>query len=179
MSADSSTPHIRPATLRDADALAALGRQTFTDAFGADNTPEDLARFLDEAYGPGIQARELVDPALVYLVAERGADLVAFALLRTNKTCPFVDDPTAIELQRIYLDTSCHGTGLAQRLMAECIAAAETRGARTLFLGVWERNAKALRFYAAQGFTEVGTQIFQVGSDPQQDLVLARPLTPR
>ncbi len=170
-------PTIRPATARDATALAALARRTFSDAFAADNSPQDLAAFLDATYSPDIQSRELADPALTYLVAEQAGALVAFALLRTGNVSPYVSDPSAIELQRIYVDRPHHGTGLAQALMAAVLAEAMRRGAGAVFLGVFERNAKALRFYAAQGFREVGKQIFVVGSDPQQDLVLLRDLT--
>ena len=171
-------PTIRPATARDAAALAVLARRTFSDAFAADNSPEDLAAFLDATYSPDIQAHELADPSLTYLVAEWDGVLVAFALIRTGNVSPCVDDPSAVELQRIYVDQSYHGTGLAQALMAAVIAEAARLGAGALFLGVFERNAKALRFYAAQGFREVGKQIFVVGSDPHQDLVLVRDLTP-
>ena len=177
MTASAHPPVIRPATAHDAAALSELARRTFSDAFAADNTAENLAAFLDATYSTAIQARELADPALRYLVAEQDGALVAFALLRTGTSSPFVADPTAVELQRIYVDRSHHGTGLAQTLMATVFDAATRLGAGALFLGVFERNTKALRFYAAQGFREVGTQTFVVGTDPQQDLVLVRDLT--
>ncbi len=174
-------PHdltIRLASADDAPALAALGRRTFAEAFGADNTADDLATFLESTYTPALQRAELADSALTYLIVERSGTPVAFALLRAKGASPFIEDPSAIELQRFYVDQSCHGTGVAQALMASCVETARRAGAMTLFLGVWEQNARALRFYAAQQFTEVGRKIFQVGSDPQQDLVLARRLAP-
>jgi len=160
----------------DAFALAALGRRTFDAAFAADNDPADMALFLDTAYGPEIQARELADSALTCLVAEQTGVLLAYGLLRTGKPCTFLDDPTAVELQRFYVDTPYHGTGLAQALMAACIAQARALDAGELFLGVWERNSRALRFYAAQGFRQIGRQTFVVGTDPQHDVVMARTL---
>lgn len=168
---------IRSALPADAFALSELGRRTFAEAFGADNSPEDLRQFLDSTYQPDIQHRELLDPALAYLVAESDGELVGFALLRRNKASPYVTDPTAIEVQRFYVDRSFQGTGLAQGLMAACVAHATTLEAGTLFLGVWEQNPRAISFYRRQGFAEVGRQIFQVGSDPQHDLVLARPIS--
>ena len=168
---------IRAATLDDAAALAELARRTFSDAFAADNTPDDLAAFLAATYGPDIQRRELADPALRYLVAERDGTPVAYALLR-DKRSPYVSDPTALELQRFYVDQSCHGSGIAQALMAQCIAHARARGAGALWLGVWERNARALRFYSAQGFQDVGRTVFTVGRDPQEDIVMTRSVPP-
>ncbi len=169
---------IRLAAEPDAPVLTALGRRTFADAFGALNTAEDLAAFLDSAYTVALQRAELTDPALTCLLAERAGIPVAFALLRAGSTSPYMDDPSAIELQRFYVDQSSHGTGVAQALMASCVDTARQAGATTLFLGVWEQNSRALRFYAAQQFTEIGRKIFQVGSDPQQDLVLARRIAP-
>ncbi|MCC7051818.1 MAG: GNAT family N-acetyltransferase [Gemmatimonadaceae bacterium] len=169
---------IRAAHPGDAAALTELGRRTFTETFGADNTAEDLSAFLDAAYTEAIQERELREPTLQYLVAERDASLVGFSLLRRGKPCSFVADPAALEIQRFYVDATCHGTGLAQRLMDATVAEARRAGARTLFLGVWERNARAIRFYAAQGFAQVGTQVFTVGSDDQTDAVMVRHLDP-
>ncbi len=174
-------PHeltMRLASADDAPALAALGRRTFADAFGADSTADDLATFLDSTYTVALQGAELADPVLTYLLIERSGTPIGFALLRANSVSPFIEDRSAIELQRFYVDQSCHGTGVAQALMASCVETARLAGAMTLFLGVWERNPRALRFYAAQQFTEVGRKIFQVGKEPQQDLVLARRIVP-
>jgi ribosomal protein S18 acetylase RimI-like enzyme len=169
---------IRPATLDDAPVLSELGRATFSDAFGADNSADDLANFLESTYTPEVQRAELADPVLTYLLAELAGAPVAFALLRAASVSPFIDDPSAVELQRFYVDRSCHGTGVAQSLMESCVETARRAGAKTMFLGVWEKNPRALRFYAAQRFTEVGRKTFQVGSDAQQDLVLARRIAP-
>jgi len=169
---------IRRATATDAAPLAHLGRRTFSEAFAAENSVDDLAQFLDSAYGPGLQADELADPALIYLVTERASAMIAFALLRTGRHNPSITDPTAVELQRFYVDAAHHGSGVARLLMAACVTQAQDLGAATLFLGVWERNARAIRFYEKEGFANVGAQTFRVGTDDQRDLVLARAITP-
>jgi diamine N-acetyltransferase len=167
---------IRLAETTDAQLLHALGRRVWAQTFAADNDPADLAAYLDSAFSDSIQTAELTDPALTYLIAENRGGAVGYALLRRNKTSPAVSDPTAIELQRFYVDAAHHGRGIAQSLMSACVAQAVALKANTLFLGVWERNPRAIRFYEKMGFTTVGAQTFTVGSDVQQDLVLARPL---
>ena len=173
----SDTPTIRLASVTDAEALSALARRTFSDAFAADNAPEDLAMFLDSTYSPDIQRSELQDPVLTCLVVEHDGTLIAFAMLRKGKTSPHVSDPTAIELQRFYVDQAAHGTGLAPRLMLACVDRAANLGAATLFLGVFERNVRAIRFYRKHKFEVVGSQLFRVGTDDQRDFVMARSLT--
>ncbi len=170
------TPTIRRATLADAPALAELAARTFRDTFGADNTPEDLALHLTTAYGVEQQSREIADAATITLVAEHEAALVAFAQLRLGPPPACVSGPDPIEIQRFYLASAWHGSGLAHRLMEAALHAARTEGARTIWLGVWERNPRAIAFYRKAGYQDVGTHTFVVGTDPQTDRILTRPL---
>jgi diamine N-acetyltransferase len=72
------------------------------------------------------------------------------------------------------VDASQHGTGLAHHLMAHVLARAEAARAAEVWLGVWERNPRALAFYRKWGFDVVGEHIFKLGEDPQRDLIMRR-----
>jgi ribosomal protein S18 acetylase RimI-like enzyme len=170
------TPTIRLARPNDATALAELAARTFRDTFGADNRTDDLALHLTSAYGPAQQARELADPDIITLVAEDGGIFVAFAQLRRGAPPASVVGPAPIELWRFYLAADWHGRGFAQQLMAEVAAAAQHASAATLWLGVWERNPRAIAFYRKAGFADVGAHVFVVGTDPQTDRIMTRPL---
>jgi ribosomal protein S18 acetylase RimI-like enzyme len=163
---------IREGRPEDAAPLAALAARTFAETFAADNTPEDMAAHLARSYGEAQQGAELADPGRVTLVAERAGALVAFAQLRTAPVPATVPPATSMELQRFYVDRSAHGSGVAQRLMTAALAAARRRGAAVVWLGVWERNPRAIRFYEKCGFTDAGSQTFLLGSDPQTDRVM-------
>lgn len=167
---------VRLAQPADAALLSELGRATFTETFAADNTPGDLARFLDEAYTPERQATELADPACTTWIAEVDGRAAGFALLRRGAAEPCVTGIAPVELQRIYVLGRFHGLGAAQALFQACVDRAVADGFRTLWLGVWERNTRALAFYRKLGFHDVGSHIFVVGSDPQTDRILERPL---
>ncbi len=163
---------IRRAVSADALALAELAARTFTQAFGADNRPEDLAAHLDEAYGESKQRQEIDDPAFVTLLAVDGERLTGFAQLRRQEAPSGVTLADCAELYRFYLDREVHGTGVAQRLMAEVKVAASAMGCRNLWLGVWERNPRAIAFYAKCGFADRGSKVFVVGTDAQTDRVM-------
>jgi ribosomal protein S18 acetylase RimI-like enzyme len=167
---------IRMATPADDGTLAELGRRTFTDTFAHDNTPQDMAAFLGATFGPELQRREIDDPAVAVLVAERDARPVAYAMLREGEAPACVTGPEPIELARFYVDRAGHGQGIAPRLMARVLETAAARGARTLWLGVWERNARAIAFYRKQGFEDVGSHDFVLGSDVQTDRLMQRPV---
>ncbi|HSP15619.1 MAG TPA: GNAT family N-acetyltransferase [Thermoanaerobaculia bacterium] len=150
----------------DAAALAAFGARTFEDTFGAANRPEDVAAFLARTYGEEIQRREIEDPAIVTLLAESSGRFAAFAQLRCGQD--------TVEIARFYVDRPWQGGGVAQALMREVIEASAALGAKSIWLGVWERNDRAIAFYAKCGFRDAGSQPFLLGSDLQTDRVMVR-----
>lgn len=168
---------IRCGVPEDATQLAAFAAQTFTDTFGADNHPDDLALHLATSYGHSQQSAELTDPSMTTLLAEADGRLAGFAQLRSRATPACVTGEEPIELMRFYVGREWHGRGLAQSLMSNVLDVAASRGARTLWLGVWERNQRAQAFYRKAGFTDAGSHVFMVGTDPQTDRIMARPVT--
>jgi ribosomal protein S18 acetylase RimI-like enzyme len=167
---------IRPATPADAAALAAFGARTFRETFEPDNRADDVAAYVDAAYSVARQRTEIAHLGWTTLMAESSTDLVAFAQTREGDAPDEVSGPAPIELLRFYVDRDWHGRGVAHPLMAAVFAAARARGARTLWLGVWERNARAIAFYHKQGFRDVGSHEFVLGTDHQIDRLMARRL---
>ena len=166
----------RTAELADAPAVAALAERTFRRTFEADNTPADMNEHCRKSYSAEIQAAELSNPAIETIVCEEDdGTLIGYAQLRSGAP-PEVTGPSPIELWRFYVDRAHHGRGVAQALMTAAIAAADHKGARTLWLGVWERNPRAQAFYRKSGFVDVGAHDFMVGRDIQTDRLMARPI---
>jgi len=161
----------------DAARLAEFGARTFYEAFAADNTPEDMRQHLESAFSPQLQLDEIRNPSIDTLIATDGSGSWAgFAQLRAGKISDGVPAAGSIELWRFYVDSRWHGQGVAAGLMEGAKQRARRRGATTLWLGVWERNARAQAFYRKHGFVKVGRQVFVVGRDPQTDDVLSCPL---
>jgi GNAT superfamily N-acetyltransferase len=171
--------HIRRATLSDAPLIASLGVETFVTSFGAQNTPENLAKHLANAFGDEIQRRELSDPSITYLIAELDGHTAGYAQVREGEAPECITGAVPVEVRRFYVVHDFHGTGIAQALMEACAGEARKRGGRTLWLGVWDQNPRAIRFYTKCGFEDVGGQTFLLGDDPQQDRVLSRSLEAR
>ncbi|MDF1504978.1 GNAT family N-acetyltransferase [Roseisolibacter sp. H3M3-2] len=174
---------VRPASAADAEALSRLAAETFRDTFADANTPEDMARYVAGAFSPARQAAEIADASGAVLLAEdhdaAGAPaLVGYAQLASGPAPAAVTGPEPLELKRLYVARARHGQGVAQALMDAVLDAARARGARTLWLGVWERNPRAAAFYAKYGFGRVGAHTFVLGADAQTDWLMARPLAP-
>jgi diamine N-acetyltransferase len=169
---------IRRATTADAAMLAMHGARMFAETFAADNRPEDMTAYLALSFGPAIQAREIADPAKTFLVAESAEAVVGYAVVSESERPPMVHEPSAVELVRFYIDAPFHGTGAARVLMRAVDDEARRRGARAVWLDVWERNPRAIRFYEKCGFRDVGAQRFLLGDDVQRDRVMLRELPP-
>lgn len=165
---------IRRATSRDAARLSEFAYAAFHDTFAADNRAEDMAAYSREAFGEAVQRREIEDPAVSMLLAERDGELTGYAMLRRGAPEPGVPGENPIELARLYAGQRWIGAGIGAALMQRCLADARAGGHDTIWLGVWERNHRAMAFYHRFGFADVGSHAFQLGSDRQTDRLMAR-----
>lgn len=165
---------LRSARRADARLLATLAEATFRDTFAAVNAAEDMDRHCRNAYGEAIQAEEIASPDRATLLAEHEGRLVAYAQMRWGKPPACVVAGAPGEIQRLYVIRDFQGKGLAHDLMRACLGAMASRCSDVVWLGVWERNPKAIAFYRKFGFREVGEHVFPLGSDPQRDIVMAR-----
>lgn len=174
----SESVDIRIATPADAEALAALAERTFRDTFAADNAAGDMEAYVGESFSPDRVRAELADGANTFLLAfVGGGDLPAgYAKLRTGTAEPCVTGPAPVELQRIYVDRIAVGRGVGAALMRASLEEAREAGHRTLWLGVWERNVRAIAFYEQWGYATVGEHVFRLGSNDQRDLIMERPV---
>lgn len=167
---------VRKGLPQDSRLLSALGRETFSDSFAADNRPEDMAAYLKAAFSSGKQAAELADPMSVFLIAEVGGEPAGYVRLLRSAPPLCIRARHPIQLVRIYAHRQWIGHGVGPALMRASIAQARQRRCDGIWLGVWAKNDRAIRFYHKWGFCEAGTQPFQLGRDHQTDLVLWRSL---
>jgi len=161
----------------DARVLAELGARTFQDAFAGENTAEDMAAYVASAFNMRQQIAELNDPASTFLLAEVGDIVVGYAKLHAGEAAGAVEGTKPIELVRLYASQEWLGRGVGQALMHACLGEARAAGYETIWLGVWERNMRAKSFYEKWDFRAVGEHVFQLGSDPQRDILMERPLS--
>lgn len=166
---------IRPALPADAQDLAILGERLWRETYTGLIPGTNLELHLAETFGPEQQAAELADPICRTFVIEEGGALLGYALLRAcgpeveNTSFHFVKP---LEVARFYLDRSLHGTGAAGELMAAALSHASSAGHDGVWLQVWERNSRAIRFYAKAGFLDAGDATFQVGEQVERDRLL-------
>lgn len=168
---------LRRAVASDADALTALGRETFTATFGHLYPAEDLSAFLDAAHTPAQYAAWTADPAYGLWIAESDGTPIGYALAGPN-TLPHPDAaPGDGELKRIYVSRAAQGVGAGSRLLATALEWLN-RLDRPLWIGVWSENLGAQKLYERHGFVKAGEYEFHVGKTRDREFILRREALP-
>ena len=169
--------NIRYGTTNDAKMLSELGAKTFYDTFAKDNTSENIDAYLKRSFSPEIQFNELSNPDNIFLIAEYENIPIGYAQLILNSKDDAIQRTRPLEIRRIYAAQEYLGKGVGKALMQATINEARQRGCDCVWLGVWEKNQRAIDFYKKWGFREVGRHLFSVGNDPQNDYVMELGLT--
>jgi diamine N-acetyltransferase len=169
---------IRQAGLEDAKLLTDLSYTTFWDAFAhhPKNAPDDLAHYMRQAFSIEQITDELADAKNVFLIAEIDGEAAGYAKLIIGNIEPGITAERPVELQRLYSHQEYIGKGVGQSLMDACFQRAAGHDHDVMWLGVWEYNPRAQRFYEKNGFRFVAEHVFQLGDDPQTDLLMQKEL---
>lgn len=163
---------VRYGTIVDATMLSELGAKTFYDTYASDNTPENIDAYIRKSFSTEIQIAELSDPNIIFLIAELENEPVGYVKLKLDSKDESITGTKVIEIERIYSLQQYIGKGIGKALMQAAIDEAKQKACDSIWLGVWEKNPRAINFYKKWGFREVGSHIFTVGNDPQRDLIL-------
>ena len=168
-------PRLRVLAAGDAVPYSAFAERLFRETYVDGYDPADVETYVAQAFSPAQQARELDEPGARVLVLEDLEDgMLGFAHLRQTPAPAVLDGRFALEISRFYVDRQWHGRGIARVLMSACIAEARSRGADTLWLLVYQHNARAIAFYEKSGFRRSGTAQFRMGSRVDDDWLMVR-----
>lgn len=165
---------LRRGVPEDFASYAPLCRDTFRETF-ADSHPVDaLERHVADAFPDVLLHKELSGVAGdVVFVVEAGGELLAYALLTREPAPVAMPGHHPLQISRFYIASAWHGKGVAAPLMHAALDEARRLGADVAWLGVWEHNMRALRFYDRQGFVHVGETVYKFDGVPERDLLLA------
>lgn len=163
----------------DAEAVLSVALPVFSETFAHTCSAEDMTLYLNTHFTLEHILAELNNPNKRFLIAYQAGSTrcAGFAQLTIGSSEPCVEHvPNKVELQRIYLSTEHHGSGLGRLLMEAAFMVARGEGYRNIWLGVLQGNTRAEKFYAKFGFERVGEHDFYLGSDKQTDDIMVRAL---
>lgn len=168
--------NLRICEIEDLDQLRELSIRTYSETFGALNTEDNLKEYLDRAFNIDTLREELMNDESRFFFLYIDNDLGGYLKLNEYMAQTDINDPESIELERIYVMREFQGSGSGSFLMKKAIDLAIEGSKKYIWLGVWEKNAKALSFYEKKGFYQIGQHSFVMGDDEQTDFVLRKDL---
>ncbi len=168
--------NIKMATNADAELIADMSRKTFYETFVSQNTKENMDKFMNESFTKEALMKEVGEPGNIFLLAYDEKEPAGYVRMRENNNPPELGNRNSIEIARIYAATNAIGKGVGKTLMQKCIEIAQEKKKDVLWLGVWEKNNRAIDFYIKWGFEKFSTHIFMLGDDPQTDWLMKKEL---
>ncbi len=159
-------------TIDDIDSLQKIGRQTFSETFSSGNTEENMEKYLNEEFTSEKLTTELNDKNSEFYFAILNKNVIGYLKLNFGQSQTELKDNKALEIERIYVPKEFHGKNVGQILYEKAMQIARRINADYVWLGVWEKNPRAINFYKKNGFVEFDKHIFKLGNDEQKDIMM-------
>jgi len=163
---------IRKANQSDIELLRNIGRQTFFEKFTENNSEENMLKYAAEAYSFEKTASEVNNPNSQFYLATLNNQTVGYLKINFGDAQTELQDPQALELERIYVLKEFQGKKIGQMLFEKTLELAKESKLSYVWLGVWEENSDAIKFYEKNGLKAFGKHIFMLGNDPQTDIMM-------
>ena len=159
-------------TPSELEQLKKIGRQTFSETFSSGNSEEDMKEYLDKGFSTDKLKAELSDKNSEFYFAVLDDNVVGYLKINIGQSQTEIKDENALEIERIYVLKEFHGKIVGQLLFEKAMEISKERGVDYVWLGVWEENPRAIRFYKKNGFVEFDKHIFKLGNDEQTDIMM-------
>lgn len=158
--------------IKDINRLQKIGKQTFAETFSSVNSEENMNEYLESRFSETKLKNELSDENSEFYFAESGGEVVGYLKVNFEQSQTEIKDHNALEIERIYVLKNFHGKKVGQMLYKKALELAKKRQVDYVWLGVWEQNFRAIRFYEKNGFVPFDKHIFKLGNDEQTDIMM-------
>lgn len=156
--------------------LRALAMRTYSAAFASKNAPGVLERYYETAFTTAELKRQLANPDSHWYFGRKYNHIIGYLKLNTGKAQTEYQEPSGLEIERIYIDNPFLNKGYGSNFIKFAVAAAREREKNYIWLGVWKKNPKAIRFYKKHQFVIVGTHDYNMIAEVQTDYIMRRDL---
>lgn len=163
---------IKRVTLNDVEQLQKIGRQTFFESFSAENTEENMKKYLEESFSKEKLTAELSNKNAEFYFATLDKKVIGYLKLNVGQSQTELKDEEALEIERIYVLKEFQGKKVGQLLYEKAMEIARQKNADYVWLGVWDQNPRAINFYRKNGFVEFDKHVFKLGNDEQTDIMM-------
>ncbi len=160
----------------DLQELLELGKTTFLEAFMPSSYPAYVLEYAEKAFTREKLELELSNPDSEFYLAKLGGQTTGYMKINFSMAQTEFQDQRAMEIERIYIKREFQGYKAGQLLIDQALQIAEAWQLVYVWLGVWELNPHAIRFYNRNGFVQFSTHIFRIGGEDQTDHLMKKML---
>lgn len=170
---------IEKASVIDLKTLQEIGRDTFFETFAESNTEENMQQYLSVNFSLHKLSAELAESDSHFYIAFDDELAIGYLKVNAGQMQTELRGDHSLEIERIYVLSAYHGKNVGKVLYEQALLVAADLGKSLIWLGVWEKNPKAIRFYEKNGFVAFDTHIFKMGDDEQTDVMMRKNLLVR
>jgi len=163
---------LRLSNISDLKTLQDISKLTFQEAFADSNTAEDMQQYLTKNFSLDQLIDELSESDSRFFIAWDGERAVGYLKVNSGMSQTDLKEADSLEIERIYVLNAYYGKKVGQLLYEKAVEVAVESGKTSIWLGVWEQNPRAIRFYEKNGFVAFGSHVFKMGSDEQTDILM-------
>lgn len=163
---------IEKVTIQNIIQLQEIGRKTFYETFSESNSQEDMKSYLENSFSIKKLTEELNDKNAEFYFSKIDNTIIGYLKLNFGQSQTELKDHKSVEIERIYVLKEFHGKKVGQLLYNKAIEIAKQKNANYVWLGVWEKNQRAISFYKKNNFVAFDQHIFKLGDDEQIDIMM-------
>jgi ribosomal protein S18 acetylase RimI-like enzyme len=167
---------IKNVTPAELDLLQQISKQTFTETFAHNNSTDSINKYLSTALSAEKLNTELKEKDSTFYFAMLQDQIIGYLKLNFGNAQTDVKESNGVEIERIYVLAEYHGLKVGQFLYEKAMEAAAQKGADYVWLGGWEKNPRAIRFYEKNGFIHFNQHSFYLGDEEQTDIMMKKTL---
>jgi len=163
---------IKKVTTSEIIELQEIGKKTFLETFSSDNSQENMDKYLKEKFSSDKLYEELNNKKSEFYFAVLQNKVIGYLKINFGDSQTELQSKKMLEIERIYVLKAFHGKKIGQILYQKALDIAKEKKAEYLWLGVWEKNYRAINFYKKNGFIPFDKHIFILGNDKQTDIMM-------
>ena len=167
---------LRRLTCEDRKVLQKVSYKTFYEAFASENKEENIRSYLAQAFSDEQVSAELAETQSAFYFAQLRGEIVGYIKINVGSAQTDLKEDSGLELERIYVLHQYQGQQIGQQLLVQVIDMAKQQQKDYVWLGVWDRNHRAIKFYESNGFQIFSSHPFLMGAEMQTDYLMRRTL---
>jgi len=155
--------------LDDLDQLVWISASTFNEVFAPVNTVENMKEYLEKAFSHQQLKSELTNINSAFYFCYHQDKLAGYFKINKEDAQLEKFEEKSMELERIYVLQEFRSQKIGQKMLDKAIEKGREYRANFIWLGVWENNHRAIKFYERNGFERFSQHSFLLGTDLQTD----------